>query len=62
MPSKMRHCFVCGEELGCYDDYDPLDTCGKRECEREARAIVREQIEEDRDWGWRRGYGKQDWT
>lgn len=29
---KMRHCFNCGEELGCYADYDPLDTCGKREC------------------------------
>lgn len=50
--SKMRHCFYCGEELGCYDDYDELDTCGNPECERETRAIAREQIEEDRDWGF----------
>lgn len=51
--ARMRHCFYCGEELGVFTshDYDPLDTCGKRECEREARAEAREQIEEDRDWG-----------
>jgi hypothetical protein len=34
----MQHCFYCGEELGVYEklarDYD---TCGARECEREAR-------------------------
>lgn len=35
----MRYCFNCGEELGVMKsiDYDPLDTCGKAECEREAR-------------------------
>lgn len=32
---KMRHCFYCGAELGCYADYDPLaTTCGARECGR----------------------------
>jgi hypothetical protein len=55
MSKKMRHCFYCGEEIGIFAsiDYDPLDTCGKRECEREAHAEAREQIEEDRDWGRR---------
>lgn len=54
---KMRRCFNCGEELGYYADYDPLDTCGKRECEREARNAIMEEREEaherlDRDLGW----------
>lgn len=52
--AKMRHCFFCGEEIGFYADYDPLDTCGKGECNREASAEAREQIEEDRDWGYGR--------
>jgi hypothetical protein len=48
-PKKMRHCFFCGDELGLLAscDYDPLDTCGKQECEREARAEAREQAFED---------------
>lgn len=45
---KMRHCFFCGEELGAYADYDPLDTCGKRECERKAQHEACEQDEERR--------------
>jgi hypothetical protein len=54
---KMRHCFYCGEELGVYADHDPLDTCGKQECEREARNQDRDEREEaherlDRDMGW----------
>lgn len=40
---KMRYCFYCGCELGRYKDYDPLDTCGKLECERETRKVVREE-------------------
>lgn len=55
---KMRHCFNCGAELGCYADYDPLDTCGKRECEREAqdamqaeREEAHERLDQDRGWG-----------
>ena len=56
---RMRHCFWCGVELGVYDDIDsdPLDTCGKIECEREARNEARREREEaheqlDRDLGW----------
>ncbi len=57
MASKMRHCFYCGEELGEYANYHPLDTCGKRECERaasEAMAQEREEAHErlDRDLGY----------
>lgn len=33
MPRKMRHCFNCGEPIGEYSDYNPLDTCDKIECE-----------------------------
>lgn len=55
--AKMRHCFYCGEELGCYADYDPLDTCGKQECNREARdqdGMDREEAHRrlDEDMGW----------
>lgn len=54
---KMRHCFNCGAELGAYVDYDPRDTCGKQECEREVRDMEREERDEaheqlDRDRGW----------
>lgn len=37
---KMHHCFNCGKELGVYADYDPLDTCGANECNREARNAI----------------------
>lgn len=54
---KMRHCFNCGAELGVYADYDRFDTCGSRECDREARDAVYREREEahdqlDRDMGW----------
>ena len=54
---KMRHCFNCGEELGVYADYDPLDTCGKLECNRAASdALAGERYEAhrklDEDMGW----------
>ena len=51
--TRMRHCFNCGCKLGYYSDYDPLDTCGKNECEREARYAgaqcveAREQLDRD---------------
>lgn len=59
MAAKMRHCFYCGEELGVYADYDPLDSCGKAECNREAsRAHESERVDAhkrlDRDMGWDR--------
>lgn len=55
---KLRHCFNCGAEIGCYADYNPLDTCGKGECEREAGRQMQYEREEaheqlDRDRGWR---------
>ena len=36
---RMRHCFNCGAALGVLaeHEYDPLDTCGRTDCEREAR-------------------------
>ncbi len=36
---RIRHCWNCGESLGFVADrfYGRTDTCGKRECEREAR-------------------------
>ncbi len=55
---KMRYCFNCGEELGEYAYHDPLDTCGKRECDRAAREGAEQEREEahrrlDDDMGWR---------
>lgn len=54
---RMRYCFNCGEELGRYVEYDPLDSCGKTECTRAAQdAIAQERAEAheklDRDRGW----------
>ena len=59
MPAKMHHCFFCGDEIGVYADYHPLDTCGKSECEREARHQAEAERDEaheqlDRDMGWGR--------
>lgn len=55
--ARMRHCFNCGDEIGVYAGYHPLDTCGKLACEREAREEERQRREEeherlDRDNGW----------
>ena len=55
----MRHCFFCGDELGRYKDYDPLDNCGKSECMREARDAEQDRRREahdelDRNNGWDR--------
>lgn len=57
-PIPMRHCFFCGEELGRYRDYDPLDNCGKSECQREARDAARQERNDaheqlDREMGWK---------
>lgn len=54
---KMQHCFNCGAELGVYVDSDPLDCCGKLECQREASAAMLEERERahdelDRMNGW----------
>lgn len=57
--AKMRHCFYCGDEMGVIEDkyYESRDTCGKRECEREAQDAFAEEREEahdrlDRDMGY----------
>ena len=57
--AKMRHCWVCGEELGVIENrfYDRMDTCGKSECNREAQDAYRAERDEaheklDRDMGW----------
>lgn len=57
--AKMRHCWNCGAEMGVIESkyYDRSDTCGKTECEREARDQARAERDEaheqlDRDMGW----------
>jgi hypothetical protein len=54
---KKRFCFCCGEELEPSKLYDRYDTCGKLECDREARNQMAEERDEaheqlDRDMGW----------
>lgn len=55
---KERFCWVCGESMGFVENryYDRRDTCGARECNREARdaeAVERREAHEqlDRDRG-----------
>jgi hypothetical protein len=57
--AKMRHCWNCGAELGVLSraQWEPGDTCGKTECEREARDQARAERDQaheqlDRDLGW----------
>lgn len=55
---KMQQCCWCGEEMGVYDaPYNHTDTCGKLECNHEARAMDRQYREEahhdlDQQMGW----------
>lgn len=58
--TRERHCWNCGDSMGVIEDcyYDRTDTCGKSECEREARderSSERDEAHEqlDRDRGWR---------
>lgn len=47
---KEQYCFNCGESLGIYRAYPgELQTCGKMECEREARNQERAEDEEMRE-------------
>lgn len=55
--AKERFCFNCGESMGAYADYDRLDNCGARECQRAANEQVVEDRYEahqnlDREMGW----------
>lgn len=59
--ARERRCWVCGESMGIIQDrhYERSDTCGKTECEREARYAAEAEREEahdrlDRDIGWDR--------
>jgi hypothetical protein len=57
--SRMRHCFNCGEEIGVSADYEPLDTCGRSECEREARYAQIEREERSHDeLDYQMGWGR----
>ena len=56
-PEPMRYCFCCGAEIGRSRYYDRLDTCGERECEREALDVERHEVEQaraeiDQIYGW----------
>lgn len=60
-PGKVRHCPNCGADMGFIENryYDRRDTCGARECEREARDAAEAERDEaherlDRDMGWDR--------
>lgn len=57
--AKMRRCAQCGADIGMIEDchYERGDTCGSRECDRDARndaLAEREEAHErlDRDMGW----------
>jgi len=59
MAAKERFCWNCGASLGVIEGrhYDRRDTCGSRECEREARDEERAEREDahrqlDEDMGW----------
>lgn len=60
-PGKHRHCWNCGADMGFIENrfYDRIDTCGSRECEREARHAFEEErdaaheaIDAQFDGGW----------
>lgn len=47
-PATMHYCFNCGAELGLFSGKQrqrDLDTCGKPECNREARNTLAEERE-----------------
>lgn len=59
MGMKERFCPNCGTSMGVIEDryHDRRDTCGKQECEREARSESAAEWADahdhlDRDMGW----------
>ena len=57
--SKERFCWYCGESMGVIADkyYHRSDTCGKIECNREARDVERQERDDahdrlDEEMGW----------
>lgn len=56
---RMQHCSYCGKELGVYEKpWRERDTCGERECEREARADERAEREQAMFDAERDDYGR----
>lgn len=58
-PGKERFCWCCGESMGWVENryYDRGDTCGKLDCDKEARYQAQQEREEahemlDRNNGW----------
>ena len=46
MTIKIQYCFNCGEELGTYYSWSgDIESCGAKECEKEAR--YQHQCEDD---------------
>ncbi len=46
---RMQRCEWCGEELGVYDDWGEVQSCEKKECNREIRAMMDEQASKERE-------------
>lgn len=47
--ARNQHCFWCGDDLGYLADRsEDLPTCGKSECERQARDEVRARDEAEK--------------
>ena len=58
---KRYTCWSCGADMGAWDGRycDSRDTCGKPECEREARDALfaerddaHDQLDRDMGWDW----------
>ena len=56
MAKRMQHCDWCGEELGIYDAFGKIESCGKPECDREQRNAYREREAEVRERAERDDY------
>ena len=57
-PARRHYCTACGDDMGLWDKFSRHgDTCGKFQCERDAREQDREDRSDsherlDRDMGW----------
>ena len=49
MATRMQHCDWCGIELGIYDGFGEIESCGQLECNRHVREIQRGYEEEIRE-------------
>lgn len=56
---RIRHCPYCGDNMGFIENryYEPLDSCGKADCNRDAADAARQERDDaheqlDRDRGW----------